>query len=237
MKIISIILLQIAFPITLFAARFETSYLTIDLPKDWQCLRNDSVWSCRNTIEPIKKQMLLVMTAKKAGTSDTSAGYFQLLSQPKIMRTQKNNMVQSKVLWIKNTPIAQDTWVFALHENSEVENFYTYYLATSKDRVGVVVALNVHKDSYKSHEKLIQSLLYSIRLKDLNTISKNQQLAQTQNTPGSSFNDDEVKLQQTQTMGESGLGGLSHWPKEKLAILVLSGLAIVFAVWAILGKK
>ena len=138
-------------------------------------------------------------------------------------------MVQSKFSGLR-IPYRTGHMGFALHENSRSRKFYTYYLATSKDRVGGW-SHQCAQRFYKSTKKLIQSLLYSIRLKDLNTISKTSNWLRHKNTQGSSFNDDEVKLQQTQTMGESGLGGLSHWPKEKLAILVLSGLAIVFAMF------
>jgi hypothetical protein len=50
------------------------------------------------------------------------------------------------VRFVRRTQLGGKEWVEALHVGSEIQNFHTYYLATTTSNLGILVTLSVHKD-------------------------------------------------------------------------------------------
>ena len=64
----------------------------------------------------------------------------------------------------KLTNINDQQWVDALHLASEVPGFYTRYLATVKEDLGVAVTFSVTKDLYASYQPIIDKLVSTLRV-------------------------------------------------------------------------
>jgi hypothetical protein len=67
----------------------------------------------------------------------------------------------------KNTKLSrinEHQWVDALHLASEVPGFYTRYLATVKEDLGVAVTFSVSKDLYATYQPVMDKLVSTLRV-------------------------------------------------------------------------
>ncbi|MCB0356226.1 MAG: LPXTG cell wall anchor domain-containing protein, partial [Bdellovibrionales bacterium] len=66
------------------------------------------------------------------------------------------------VYTVKQVQINGQPWIDGLHINSEVENYYSRYLATTKGNIAVLITFSGHKQHYTKYSadfyKAIQSL-------------------------------------------------------------------------------
>jgi len=62
------------------------------------------------------------------------------------------------------TNVNGQQWVDALHLASEVPGFYTRYLATVKEDLGVAVTFSVTKDLWREYQPIIDKLVSTLRV-------------------------------------------------------------------------
>ncbi|MEZ4871554.1 MAG: hypothetical protein R2827_04760 [Bdellovibrionales bacterium] len=56
--------------------------------------------------------------------------------------------MQSKIRYVKKYSLNGKEWVDSLHESSEVEGYYTRYVATVSGGLGILVTFSAHKKHY-----------------------------------------------------------------------------------------
>jgi len=142
------------------AKTFRNAYLSFELPDTWSCQLEHTEWVCRSDNEKESKEAIIILTAKEAGPTDSLDSYSGHLNSPKPLQGTGNpSQVTSPA---KQTTVNDHTWVDGLHLNSEVQNYFTRYLASIKDRISVLVTLSAHKDVYTKYSadfvKVVQSL-------------------------------------------------------------------------------
>jgi LPXTG-motif cell wall-anchored protein len=133
------------------------------------------------------------------------------------------------------TRINDHQWVDALHLASEVPGFYTRYLATVKEDLGVAVTFSVGKDQYSAYQPVMDKLASTLRvfrqkkaeLADLRTgKSEDANFADATFNPNAAMD-----LQANKTKSRGAEGG------EDNTNLLLLGLGAVVAVAIIISKK
>ena len=70
----------------------------------------------------------------------------------------------SEPKYTKMSKINDQQWVDALHLASEVPGFYTRYLATVKEDLGVAVTFSVTKDLYATYQPIIDKMVSTLRV-------------------------------------------------------------------------
>ncbi|MCB0391682.1 MAG: LPXTG cell wall anchor domain-containing protein [Bdellovibrionales bacterium] len=164
MRIIKIIL-WLTFcllPLTSYAELFRNAYLSFELPPNWKCSNEVTEWVCISNYSQRSKEAIIILTAKEVGPTDSLQQYMAHLNQKKPLQSKKGQQLMSHVYTVKQVQINGHPWVDGLHINSEVENYYTRYLTTTKGNIAVLVTFSGHKQHYTKYSadffKAIQSL-------------------------------------------------------------------------------
>ncbi|MEO5968446.1 MAG: hypothetical protein ABIQ95_00845 [Bdellovibrionia bacterium] len=133
------------------AAKFANQFIEFELPPQWQCTLEGAEWVCQNTNEAKKKDAIIVLAAKLKGDQDSLDQYLTYLQAPKSFNSVQGKPVKSDPKYAKTINLNSQPWVDALHLESEIPGFYTRYLATIKQDIGVLVTYSINKTKYQQY--------------------------------------------------------------------------------------
>ncbi len=146
------------------AAKFANQFVEFELPNAWVCLLEGAEWVCQNQQDKEKKkEAIIVLAAKIQGDQDTLDQYQAYLKNPKVYTTAQGKQVTSEVRYAHNLTIQDKSWVDSLHLESEISGFYTRYLATVTDGIGVLVTYSVNKNKYNDYAPLFEAMVKSLK--------------------------------------------------------------------------
>lgn len=171
-----LILLILSVPLVAQAKRFSNAYVSFELPSHWTCKREVSEWVCGSQYRDKSTQAIIVLTAKESGPTDTPQAYKTHLTRSR----QTSSGTPSKVLHVRERHIKGHVWVDGMHLGSEVNNFYTRYLATVKGRLAIIVTFSAHKKYYTQYSSDFLRAIESLRV----VASKGLLSGKTSGTPG-----------------------------------------------------
>ncbi len=146
------------------ATRFNNQFLEFELPPQWQCNLEGAEWVCQNTNDTRKKEAIIVFAAKLKGDQDSLDQYLNYLKAPKTYTSVQGKPVKSEPRTATNQNINGHPWVDALHLESELPGFYTRYLATVKDDIGVLVTYSVKQDKWQSYINDFDGLVRTLKV-------------------------------------------------------------------------
>ncbi|WP_157267979.1 hypothetical protein [Azohydromonas aeria] len=143
------------------AERFENIYLSFNLPDGWKCKQEETEFVCTPP-SPTGKNYpaMMIMAAKLAGPDDTLAAYKLHLGQIP-PATGRGTIVKSPI----QTDIQGVLWIDATLLGSEVENYYTRYMATVKGDVAVLFTFSVHKSRYEDFAGAYTLVTQTLKIK------------------------------------------------------------------------
>ncbi len=147
-----------------FAKRFASKYCEFELPPGWDCALEGSEYVCQSENADRKKEAIIILAAKIRGEQDSIDEYMAYLKKSKEYNLPGGKKQISEPKNTKLTSINDHQWVDALHLASEVPGFYTRYLATVKEDLGVAVTFSVTKDLYSSYLTVIDKLVSTLRV-------------------------------------------------------------------------
>ncbi|MBF0297575.1 MAG: hypothetical protein HQK51_02580 [Oligoflexia bacterium] len=162
--IIYSLLFFITTPSNVYAKRFANEYTEFELPPGWECILEGSEWVCQSDNDARKKEAIIILVAKLRGEQDTLDQYMAYLKQTKSYNLPGGKSQVSEPKYSKIMDINEQRWVDALHLASEVPGFYTRYLATTKEDLGVAITFSVAKDSYESYQGVFDKVIASLRV-------------------------------------------------------------------------
>jgi hypothetical protein len=142
---------------------FRNSYLSFELPDNWNCNLENTEWVCRSSTEKDSREAIIILTAKEVGPTDTFEAYSTHLSTPQQTSVKKGGL--SKVVYPpKKVLINEQQWLDGLHMASEVPNYFTRYLATIKEKIAVLFTCSAHKDFYTKYSQDFFRAVQSLRV-------------------------------------------------------------------------
>ena len=147
-----------------FAKRFASKYCEFELPPQWECALEGSEYVCQSENNDRKKEAIIILAAKIRGEQDSIDEYMAYLKKQKEYNLPGGKKQISEPKNVTLHPIGDQQWVDALHLASEVPGFYTRYLATVKEDLGVAVTFSVTKDLYQSYLPIIEKLVSTLRV-------------------------------------------------------------------------
>lgn len=155
------------------ARTFKNAYLSFEIQDNWKCKPEQSEFVCRAEDPTEAKEAVIILTAKEVGPPDTFAAYQEHLAKPVTINLKTGGTMMSTItIPPREYTVNDQKWLDALQSNSEVQNYYTRYLATIKDKIAILVTFSAHSKAYSKHSanfmKTIQSLKV-IAAKDLAT--------------------------------------------------------------------
>lgn len=144
------------------AELFKNAYLSFELPPHWHCKTEVTEWVCVSKYSQKAKEAIIILTAKEKGPTDSLQQYESYLKNKRVIMSNTGKELPSHVYTVKQVQINGHPWVDGLHINSEIESYYSRYLATTKDQIAVLVTFSGHKEHYTKYSqdffKAIQSL-------------------------------------------------------------------------------
>ncbi len=216
----------------LHAAKFANQFVEFELPPKWQCNLEGAEWVCQGADETKKRDAIIVLAAKLRGDQDSLDQYLNYLKQPKMYNSVQGKPVKSDPKYAKTSEIGGHAWVDSLHLESEVPGFYTRYLATIKQDIGVLVTYSINKDKYQEYlrdfENMVQTLKV-FRKPNLNGASQDGSLFKNipqHVTQGTIFQGVTPK-----GAAEGGSGDKKGSGSGDLLILLAAGGIVGFIIW------
>ncbi len=217
-----------------WAKRFSNQYCEFELPSGWQCALEGSEYVCQSENEASKKEAIIILAAKRRGEQDSMEEYTAYLKKSKTYTLPGGKVQVSDPKWTKNTDVNSHQWVDALHLASEVPGFYTRYLATVKEDLGVAITFSVAKDLYDQYQGIFDGVIASMRVfrqkadagTNLNLGANDSSLAETTFIPDGDKVD--ITTQKTQVRTKEG---------DDSDMLIFAGLGLAALILFILKKK
>ncbi len=134
------------------AKQFKNAYISFEIPERWNCVLEATEWVCRSKESNESKEAIIVLTAKEVGPSD-SLQIYESHMKNSIKTTTKTG--ESSMSQVMSPPTQKKInnllWVDGFHLGSEIQNYYTRYIATIKERIAVLVTFSAHKEFYSKY--------------------------------------------------------------------------------------
>lgn len=157
------------------AKALVTQYVSFDHPDGWKCELAQGVFICQSTVEPDRKESIVLSIATIAGEWDTLANYEEYLKKPKTVQDELGDTVTSKVTYTRRRNINGTFWVDSLQQNSELPGFWARYLATVHNKLAILITYVVSEENYSrlapQFERMVSSLKPNAEF-DLNVASQ-----------------------------------------------------------------
>jgi len=160
-----ITILSLLLCFNLSAKKFSNAYMEFDIPDDWHCKAEGGQHVCQAINPEKRKEAIVVMASKYQGAEDTLKRYEDRLNTPKTIKDLKGAEYKSKIQYTKYTPIEAVPWVDSMQEDSEVPGFYTRYLATVHNGVGIAITFSAHKSKFEQYKSIFFQMVKTLRIK------------------------------------------------------------------------
>lgn len=148
------------------AKTFSSQFSEFELPNGWDCALEGSEWVCQSENKDRKKEAIIILAAKYRGDQDSLDMYQAYLKTTKTFALPGGKTQISEPKSVEVREINGQRWVDALHLASEVPGFYTRYLATVKDSLGIAVTFSVAKDHYESYQEIFDKIIATLKVFD-----------------------------------------------------------------------
>lgn len=152
------------FTLSAQAKMFSNQYIQFELPSGWQCSIEGSEWVCQSENADRRKEAIIILAAKIRGPQDSLAEYQAYLKEGKTYQLPGGKMQRSEPKYTNLKDVNNHQWADALHLASEVPGFYTRYLATVKEDLGVAVTFSVTKDLYNAYQGIFDKVVATLRV-------------------------------------------------------------------------
>ncbi|RZA06096.1 MAG: hypothetical protein EOP11_11195 [Proteobacteria bacterium] len=163
-KIYLILALAFLAPTLSHAKIFANQFIEFQLPEKWDCQLDGTEWVCQSTDEQKKRDAIIVLAAKikKAGMDELPV-YKTHLEKPQTYKSLSGEEITSEPRYVKELDVSGKPWIDSLHLQSEIPDFYTRYLATVEQDLGILVTFSVRKDKYEEYAPDIENMVKSMR--------------------------------------------------------------------------
>ena len=151
---------------SLLAKTFTSQFTEFELPSGWECALEGSEWVCQSDNKDRKKEAIIILAAKYRGEQDSLDQYQAYLKQAKSYTLPGGKTQVSEAKTVSTKEINGQRWIDALHLASEVPGFYTRYLATVKDNLGIAITFSVAKDHYDAYQDIFEKIIATIKVFD-----------------------------------------------------------------------
>lgn len=224
-------------PALIHAKTFSSQFSEFELPTGWECALEGSEWVCQSEDKDRKKEAIIILAAKYRGEQDSLDQYQAYLKAPKTFTLPggKTQISEPKSVTIKT--INDQRWVDSLHLASEVPGFYTRYLATVKDNLGIAVTFSVAKDHYDAYQDIFEKVVATLRVFDNKAAGnsqwkekKGEDLAESTTLVGDTNTNPNIAVQK-----KGGQGGGDSTTESILIIVAVA--AVGFIIMKMRKKK
>lgn len=151
------------------AELFQNDYVSFELPENWKCKPFKTDWVCHSVHSNKRKEAMIILTAKEAGSLDNLTEYESFLSKPRTIKTKTGKTFQAKMISPgKKVILNSHPWVDGWFLGSEVPIYYTRYEVTvccgATPKLAILVTLSAHKERYSKYSQAFMKVVKSLRI-------------------------------------------------------------------------
>jgi hypothetical protein len=144
---------------------FKNAYISFEMQDNWKCSLEQTEWVCRAEDPQEAKEAVIILTAKEVGPTDTFPQYESHMNSAINTVTRTGIALTSSVKYkAQSKKINDQPWLDGLHQDSEVQNYFTRYLATIKDQIAILVTFSAHNKLYAKHSSNFDKTIQSLRV-------------------------------------------------------------------------
>jgi len=165
MKYLKLSLLVILLiPLSTWAKNFSNTYISFDIPDDWNCVLEGPSWVCTPKLTKDAKEVIIVVNAKIVGPEDNPANFKNYLSKPRTITGKGGTPITSKVYSVEERTIGGQEWLRAQHMSSEIPDFYTLYMVTIRNQLAVLATFSVDRNKVLENNKTFDAAVRSMKI-------------------------------------------------------------------------
>lgn len=143
---------------------FSNQYSQFELPPGWDCSLEGTEWVCQSSNADRKREAIIILAAKIRGQQDSLEQYQAYLKKTKTFTLPGGKTQVSESVYSKKKKVNGQQWIEALHMASEVPGFYTRYMATVKEDLGIAVTFSVAKDHYNAYKSVFDKIIETLKV-------------------------------------------------------------------------
>lgn len=144
---------------------FKNAYISFEMQDNWKCNLEQTEWVCRAEDPQEAKEAVIILTAKEKGPTDSFPQYESHMNNPINTVTRTGIALSSSVKYKAQTKRINDQpWLDGLHQDSEVQNYFTRYMATIKDQIAILVTFSAHNKLYAKHSANFAKTIQTLRV-------------------------------------------------------------------------
>ena len=220
---------------------FKNAYISFEMQDNWKCNLEQTEWVCRAEDPQEAKEAVIILTAKEKGPTDTFPLYHSHLDGSISTVTRTGIALTSTVKYkSRSVKINDQPWIDGLHQDSEVQNYFTRYMATIKDQIAILVTFSAHNKLYAKHSANFEKTIQSLRVIATKDLLNRPDLGPLRGSSeilgggvgGAMPND---LLAQEELAGGGGKGLLKNKTLLGLGLLILA--VILYIIMKVLKKK
>ncbi len=220
-------------PTSVYASKFANQFTEFELPPQWSCALEGAEWVCQSTNDSKKKDAIIVLAAKLKGDQDSLDQYLAYLKAAKTYTSVQGKPVKSEPKYAKTVNLNGQPWVDALHMESEIPGFYTRYLATVKQDIGVLVTYSINKSKYQLYlddfDNMVKTLKVFRKAGGINVAPANGNLFQNTQIPANIGS--ETVFPGAQVQGGADSKPMSPKQNFPMWIILVAVGAVGFLIW------
>lgn len=152
------------FLLPLQAFALTTQYLSFDHPEGWQCELSQGVWICQDTVEPQRKESLVLSIATTQSDWDSLENFEKYLKDTRKTQDDAGKTIESKITYTRKRNINGNWWVDSLQFNSELPGFWTRYVATVHKKLAILITYVASDEYYKTMGPKFERMVTSLKL-------------------------------------------------------------------------
>ncbi len=147
------------------ARTFKNAYISFEMLDTWTCKLEQTEWVCRSEDPQEAKEAVIILTAKEKGPTDSFPLYESHINSSITSTSKSGATLISRVVYKGQQNRYNDQpWLDGLHQDSEVKNYFTRYLATIKDQIAILVTFSAHNKYYAKHAGHFNNTIKSLRV-------------------------------------------------------------------------
>ncbi len=161
-----LLLLFLLLPAQSFGFLLDATNFRIQFPQNWSCTPDTNIFICTEDSKEKLKPGVIIFQYGPAGPLDTVDQFRTRLSKPRPFKTKDGLPGMSRVISLQNKNINGQTWFESLHFESEIPDYYTYYLATRRGNMQFLMTLTSHKDQWAKYKQDFERTMASVQLRN-----------------------------------------------------------------------
>jgi hypothetical protein len=148
------------------AKRFQTEFVSLDLPTNWDCKKEEIDWVCQSDNLAERSEALVIIVTKAVNEVDDSLEkYKEVLGQTRPMRDLLGNSYTSEVRYVNEKDIRGHLWIDSLQLGPEIPGFYSRYVASIEDKVAALITYSVAQSVYPKYAQTLDAMIDSMEIK------------------------------------------------------------------------